>query len=177
VSVRAGSRLCRQPASVGKIYQQPLEALDRRFQVEDAMLEHRDPLGLLAFTLGRRVAEDGGQGVVGGSGVCHGCRFWALTRPEFYQSFRNTPPAGAVARLFGQATAPKSGYQIDRTRIPCCLTITRRQAVGLTGMMVALITSHLSWHLREKLAKEDHTADQTDPDQARRPWWRRLIGR
>jgi len=44
-------------------------------------------------------------------------------------------------------------------------------------MMMTLITSHLSWRLSEKLAREDHAADQTDPDQARRPWWRRLIGR
>jgi hypothetical protein len=42
-------------------------------------------------------------------------------------------------------------------------------------MMMTLITSHLSWCLREKLDKEDHTADQADPDQARRPWWRRLM--
>jgi hypothetical protein len=78
------------PASVGKIYQQPLEARDRRFQVEDAVLEQRDPIGLLALPLGRRAAEDGGKGVVGGSGVCHDSRSRGLTRPELYQSFRNT---------------------------------------------------------------------------------------
>ena len=44
-------------------------------------------------------------------------------------------------------------------------------------VMMMLITSHLSRRLSEKLAREDHAADQTDPDQARRPWWRRLIGR
>jgi hypothetical protein len=41
-------------------------------------------------------------------------------------------------------------------------------------MMMSLITSHLSWRLSEKLAREDHTADQTKPEQAPRPWWRLL---
>jgi hypothetical protein len=41
-------------------------------------------------------------------------------------------------------------------------------------VMTTLITSHLSWRLREKLAEEDHAADQAKPDQ-RAGRWRRLI--
>jgi hypothetical protein len=50
--------------------------------------------------------------------------------------------------------------------------------VWVTGAMVmSLITSHLSWRQSEKLAREDHTAEQLKLDQEQRPWWWRLIGR
>ena len=44
------------------------------------------------------------------------------------------------------------------------------------AVFMTLITSHLAWRLSEKLAREDHAADQTKPKQERRPWWRRLMG-
>ena len=65
-----------------------LETVDaaRRFQVEDVVLEQRDAHNQAALPLGRRGAEDVGEDLGGGSGVCHDGRSWDLTRPELYQN-------------------------------------------------------------------------------------------
>src|SRR4051794_40505510 len=63
----------------------PLQSLIGRFQFEDVVFQQCDSHDQTALPLGRLGAEDVGEDLGGGSGICHGGRSWDLTRPELYQ--------------------------------------------------------------------------------------------